>query len=158
MDGYDQLHPHSVEAERALLGGLIQRPDLLQEVVEAVGQDDFWRDDHRHLFALIQEMSTNEEPIDMVTLPERVLRHENPARYGGVAYVIELPEHAPSTANLKHYAQMIREKSTLRLLMKAGSELVSSASQHPENLDEVVNKLAAELVQLGTRVPGESRR
>ena len=148
------LHPNAVEAERALLGGLIQRPDAIEDIRRNLDASDFWRDDHKLLFGLLVEMHNAEEPIDLITLPERVLRAEEPGRYGGVAYVIELPEHAPSTANLDHYAELIRGKSMLRQLMTLGSELTSTASRHPDDVDGLVDKMTAELVRLATQGGG----
>lgn len=151
------LHPHAIEAERALLGGLIQQPASLDAIRREVTDEDFWREDHKLLYKLLLSMFDNEEAIDLVTLPERVQRTGEPSRYGGVAYVIELPEHAPSTANLEHYAGLIRAKSMLRQLMSLGSELTSSASRHPDDVEALLDKTTAELVRLATSGRGGKR-
>lgn len=97
--------PQSVEFERALLGGLLQDPQMLREVAELVDVQDFYRPDHRALYQLIQEMDKAGEPIDVVTVLERVSGGEREERYGGIPYVLELTEQVPSTANLPHYAK-----------------------------------------------------
>ncbi len=150
-DNRHSLHPNAVEAERALLGGLIQRPDVLEEIRRDLDASDFWRDDHRLLFTLLMEMKLNGEAIDLITIPERVLRTGEPGKYGGIAYVIELPEHAPSTVNLEHYAGLIRSKSMLRQLMTLGNELTTHASRHPDDVNGLLDKTTSELVRLSTQ-------
>jgi replicative DNA helicase len=141
--------PTAVEAERALLGGLIQRPDLVLQIWNDVKPSDFARLDHQNLYELIHRMVRNDEAVDLVTLPERVMREKDPARYGGVAYVIELPEHAPSTANLPHYAALVREKAVLRRLLALGQDLASEAARHPDDIASLVDRVATELISVG---------
>jgi replicative DNA helicase len=150
-DNRHSVHPNAVEAERALLGGLIQRPDVLEEIRRDLDAADFWRDDHRLLFTLLVEMQLNGEAIDLITIPERVLRTGTPGKYGGIAYVIELPEHAPSTVNLEHYAGLIRSKSLLRQMMTLGNELTTHASRHPDDVNSLLDKTTSELVRLSSQ-------
>ena len=151
------MHPNAVEAERALLGGVIQRPDALDQIKGQLDAEDFWRDDHRLLYTLLVDMHNNEEAIDLITVPERVLRTGESGKYGGVAYVVEMPDHAPSTANLSHYAGLIRSKSMLRQLMSLGNELSSNASRHPDDVNALLDKTTTELVRLATQGSGGER-
>ena len=151
------LHPNAVEAERALLGGVIQKPSALEQIKGQLDAEDFWRDDHRLLYQLLVDMHTNQEAVDLITVPERVLRTGEPGKYGGVAYVVELPEHAPSTVNLEHYAKLVRSKSMLRQLMTLGNELSTHASRHPDDVDSLLDKTTTELVRLSTQGRGGER-
>lgn len=141
--------PQSIEAERALLGGLMQRPDLLVEIHEIVKPADLYRDDHRQLFQLLLEMGAAGEPIDLVTVPERVSRSEDAGRYGGVAYVVELPDFAPSTANLAHYARTIRQKSVLREMIRVTQDLTSAAYTQPDDVGVLLDRAAQSMLELG---------
>jgi replicative DNA helicase len=113
----ERSSPKAVEAERALLGGLLLSPGRLPEVTERVSAEDFYRPEHQALFTLLVQMQGRGETIDTVTVPERIAREGLHERYGGVGYVMQLPDQVPSTANLPHYAGVVREKALLRKLI-----------------------------------------
>ena len=142
-------YPQSVEAERALLGGVLQDPDSIIDLMELVKAEDFYRPDHADLFKLLVEMHGRGEAIDLVTLPERMQREGREERYGGVAYVVELPDHAPSTANLKHYADVIREHSVLRRLITASQAVAHQAFEGPADVAELLESAVKTIVSLG---------
>jgi len=144
-----RAYPQAVEAERALLGGLIQRPDLLQEIYGVVRPEHFYRDDHRELYRLLLEMNDQGDAIDMVTVPERVAREPKEDRYGGVAYVVELPDHVPSTANLGHYAETVRQKALLRALITTAHDLSDAAYAQPDDVTTLLDQAAQQIVGLG---------
>ena len=143
--------PHAVEAERALLGGLIQEPDRIPEMAELVMPGDFYRPDHGALFTLLQEMYNRSEPIDMVTVPERIGREGKQDKFGGIAYVVELPDHVPSTSNLQHYAGVVREKALLRDLIVTSRKVTESAYAEPEDVGTLLDEATRELSFSGKR-------
>lgn len=142
-------YPSAVEAERALLGGLIQQPDLLPEVAEIVRPDDFYRPEHDALYALLLQMQARGEAIDSITVPERITREGLQDRFGGIAYVIELPDLVPATANLPHYASVIKEKALLRGLIDASRKLSDRAYAQPEDVEELLAEAARQMTTLG---------
>ncbi|MBA2320699.1 MAG: replicative DNA helicase [Deltaproteobacteria bacterium] len=139
--------PHAPEAERALLGGLILRPDQIAIVAEIVGQEDFWRREHGELFKLLAELSARGATVDAVTVPIRV--GSDPDRYGGTAYVAELVDQVPSTANLGHYAEIIRSRSLARQLSTVATALADEASAAPDTVEELVDRAANEILGIG---------
>jgi replicative DNA helicase len=141
--------PHSLEYERALLGGLIRNPGQLREIAEQVGADDFYNPGHEALFTLLLQMDAQGEPIEMVTVPERIQRDGKPDRYGGLAYVVQLPDHVPATANLSHYAQVIRQKSVLRRLISHSQELVTQAFEQPDDVGLLLERASQNIFTLG---------
>jgi len=147
--------PQAVEAERALLGGLITDPGKLGDVAEVVDGDAFYRREHGALFTLLQEMMQRGEHIDLVTVPERIARGGEAERFGGVAYVVELPDHVPSTANLVHYAEVIKDKALLRGLIERATELTQKAYDQPPDVTELLDEAAREVTKLGA---GKSRK
>ena len=151
----DRPFPQALEAERALLGGLLQQPDQLPTVGEVVQPDDFYRPEHGCLYKLLLEMHGRGESVDLVTVSDRVTREGQQARFGGVAYVVELPEHVPSTANLQHYAEVIKDKATLRELIRSARELAEQAYQQPDDVSALMERAAREFTSLGQ---GASRR
>jgi replicative DNA helicase len=141
--------PAAVEAERALLGGLILHSGSIPGATEILGPEDFYRFEHGLLFKLLADMHGRGEAIDMITVPERVARDGQQDRYGGVAYVVELPDQVPATANLGHYAAVIREKSLLRQVIQATTRVSEEAYAHPDDVTGMIDRAANELLGLG---------
>ncbi len=142
-------YPHSLEAERALLGGLLQDPDELLHVADRLRPEDFYRPDHADLFTLLTELASRGEAIDMVTLPRRLDAEGRPERYGGIEYVLELPTHAPATVNLDHYAQTIRELALLRRVISTTEDVQRRAFSSPDGPNLLVEQAIKELASLG---------
>jgi replicative DNA helicase len=139
--------PHAPEAERALLGGLILRPELIAVVAEIVGQEDFWRREHGELVRLLADMSARGLTVDAITVPIRV--GGDPDRFGGTSYVAELVDQVPSTANLAHYADIIRSRSLARQLSQVATALADEASAAPDTVEELVDRAANEILGIG---------
>jgi replicative DNA helicase len=138
-----------VEAERALLGGLILDPEQFEDVSQVVRPEDFYRPDHKELFELLKTMRTAGEAIDMVTVPERVSRGDGDEKYGGLGYVLELPDAVPSTTNLKHYAEVIRNKGILRKMIGAGQKLVEEAYGEEHDPSTLLMRASESFLELG---------
>jgi len=149
LDTLERPYPQALEAERALLGGLLQRPEELVTVGTVVKAEDFYRPEHGHLLELLHLMAGRGESIDLITVSERITREAQEARYGGVAYVVELPDHAPSTANLGHYAVVIKDKSMLRQLIRMSRALSTQAYGQPQDVNHLVTQAAQDFNSLG---------
>lgn len=126
--------PHSIEAEQAVLGGLILDNGRFDAVAEAVGLNDFYRDSHGRIFELIGKLVDTGAPVDVITLAEELERHGELEQVGGLAYLTELHDNTPSAANVVAYARIIRERATLRSLIAAAGE-ISRSSFSPAGLD-----------------------
>lgn len=100
-------YPNDIESERALLGGLITEPGLLEAAAGRLTEAHFYRPDHAALLTLLRQLRSDGTPIDLVTLPKVMIKYGDAQRFGGVAYVVQLPDHCPSTANLTHYRDRI---------------------------------------------------
>ncbi len=137
MDSTPAL-PHSIEAERAVLGSILLDPKLLDPVTEVVDADMFYRDAHRKLFRLLSEMSEQGQTPDPLTVIDRVLASGDEQGFGGAAYISSLPEQVPSTQNVEVYAQLVREKAVRRRLLEVAQhigESVRSESDLEQLLD-----------------------
>ena len=106
--------PHSIEAEQAVLGGLMLDNNAWERVLDAVSDGDFYRHDHRLIFRAIYKLAERNAPFDVVTLSEQLDKEGQLSQVGGLAYLAELAKNTPSVANIKAYAQIIRERATLR--------------------------------------------
>ncbi|MGH8110984.1 MAG: DnaB-like helicase N-terminal domain-containing protein, partial [Rhodanobacteraceae bacterium] len=118
-----RVPPHSIEAEQSVLGGLMLVGEAWDQVADRVTEEDFYRREHRLIFRAIGELATAGKPCDAVTLGEWFERHGETSGIGGVVYLAELANNTPSAANIKAYADIVRDKSVLRKLIEAGTEI-----------------------------------
>lgn len=119
--------PHSMEAEQSVLGGLMLDNNTFDRIVDLVSEGDFFRQEHREIFAAATYLIKNNQPADVVTLSDRLEVLGQLNRVGGIAYLAELAKNTPSTANIRQYASTVRERATVRKLIQAGSEIVDAA-------------------------------
>ncbi|GAB2654201.1 replicative DNA helicase [Arenimonas aestuarii] len=139
-----RLPPQSVEAEQAVLGGLMLAPDSLDRVGDFLTEHDFYRRDHRLIYRAIRDLSEKNKPFDAVTLGEWFESNSLSEQIGGTGYLIELASTTPSAANIRAYAEIVREKAVLRQLIEAGTEIVNDGFQ-PEGRDSQEVLSAAEM-------------
>jgi replicative DNA helicase len=120
-----RVPPQSVEAEQAVIGGLMLAPESLDRVGDFLGEDDFYRRDHRLIYRAIRELSEKNKPFDAVTLGEWFDSNGLAEQIGGTGYLIELASTTPSAANIRSYAEIVREKAVLRQLIEVGTGIVN---------------------------------
>jgi replicative DNA helicase len=118
--------PHSVEAEQAVLGGLLLDPVAWDQVADAVTQDDFYRPDHQLIFEAIGSLAGEGKPCDVVTVSQHLERIGKLEAAGGLAYLSSVARDTPSAANVRAYADIVRERSLLRQLIRAGTDIASA--------------------------------
>ncbi|UHQ19050.1 replicative DNA helicase [Lysobacter sp. KIS68-7] len=129
-----RVPPQSVEAEQAVLGGLMLAPDAYDRVADALVENDFYRRDHQLIFRAIRELAERNRPYDAVTLGEWFESMGLSEQVAGGAYLIELASTTPSAANIKAYAEIVRDKAVLRQLIDVGTGIVNDGFQ-PEGRD-----------------------
>ncbi len=121
-----RVPPHSVEAEQAVLGGLMLDNSTWDKVGDRVTAEDFYRRDHQLIFGAIADLAGRAEPCDAVTLSEFLDRQGTLIETGGLAYLGTLARDTPSAANIRAYADIVRERSQLRRLIRVGGEIAAS--------------------------------
>ncbi len=122
-----RVPPHSVEAEQAVLGGLLLDNSTWDSVADRLRADDFYRRDHQLIFEAIAELSARSEPSDAVTLAEYLSAKGQGDDSGGLAYLAGLARDTPTAANIRAYADIVRERSLLRQLIRVSGEVAASA-------------------------------
>ncbi|ALN91608.1 MULTISPECIES: replicative DNA helicase [Lysobacter] len=132
----DQLRvpPQSVEAEQAVLGGLMLAPDAYDRVADQIVEEDFYRRDHQLIYRAIRELAEKSRPFDAVTLGEWFESQGLTEQVAGGAYLIELATTTPSAANITAYAEIVRDKAVMRKLIEVGTEIVNDGFQ-PDGRD-----------------------
>ncbi|HVY22330.1 MAG TPA: replicative DNA helicase [Steroidobacteraceae bacterium] len=121
------MPPHSVEAEQAVLGGLMLDNSTWDAVADRLTEQDFYRHDHQLIFAAIAELASRSEPLDAVTVAEQLERMDQLEAGGGLDYLAMLSRETPSAANIRAYADIVRERAQLRRLITVGGEITSNA-------------------------------
>ena len=122
-----RVPPHSVEAEQAVLGGLLLDNSTWDTVADRLTAEDFYRRDHQLIFDAIAELSARSEPSDAVTLAEYLATKGQADETGGLAYLAGLARETPTAANIRAYADIVRERSLLRHLIRVSGEIAASA-------------------------------
>lgn len=126
LPGGLKVPPHSLEAEQAVLGGLLLDHQAFDLVLEVVRPNDFYNHDNRLIFSAMCRMSEAVSTIDVITVSEALDAEGYLDRVGGLAHLAELAHQAPGSSNLIAYAQIVRERSNLRHLIRIGNEIAST--------------------------------
>lgn len=140
--------PHSVEAEQAIIGGLMLENQGWDKINAKICEDDFYRTEHRFLYRAIHTLAHKNQPFDVVTLLDTLKSNNDLDNAGGEAYLFELANNTPSVANVSAYADIVREKSVQRQLISVATEIADSAynpgnREVPELLDFAESKVFA---------------
>ena len=122
-----KVPPHSVEAEQSLLGGLLLDNQAWDKIADLVSAADFYRDDHRRVFKHISALIEKSRPADIVTVGDSIESSEDKDKTGGSAYLAALAQNTPSAANIRRYAEVVRDRAMLRRLIQVSGEIAESA-------------------------------
>lgn len=150
-----KIPPHSIEAEQAVLGGLMLDNAAWDQIADKVAANDFYRQDHRSIFRAIESLADKNQPFDVVTLSEWLELRGELENAGGLSYLGVLAKDTPSAANIRAYADIVRERAILRGLIGVAGEIADSAF-HPEGresreiLDDAERKVF-EIAEQGMR-------
>lgn len=152
-----KVPPHSLEAEQSVLGGLMLANDAWDRVVDMVSESDFYRPEHRLIFRHMARLADAAEPVDVVTLADALNHAGELEKAGGFAYLAELASNTPSAANIRAYAQAVRERANLRALIGAATDIADSAF-HPEGRDsaELLDEAERRILQISEDRPAGS--
>src|SRR5581483_8816258 len=123
--------PHSIEAEQSVLGGLMLDNRIFYDLADQIGDSDFYRADHQLIYRAIGELISANKPCDFVTLSEHLRNQGKLEEAGGIAYLGSLAVETYSVSNVKHYAEIVRERSVLRSLIAIGAD-VAEMGYRPE--------------------------
>ncbi len=150
-----KLPPYSLEAEQAVLGGLMIDNGTWDQVSDVVIEADFYRQDHRLIFRAIAALAEKSEPYDVVTLSEWLDSYSELNNIGGLSYLGSLAKNTPTAANIKAYAKIVRERSVLRQLIRVSTDIAESAYKpdgrtSAELLDQAESKVF-EIAEQGAR-------
>jgi replicative DNA helicase len=122
-----RVPPHNIEAEQAVLGGLLLDNLAWDKIGDLVTESDFYRDDHRKIYRAILALIEKGRPADLLTLSEELTLRGEMESVGGLAYLGAMAHNTPSAANIRRYAEIVRERAIMRGLVQVGTEITESA-------------------------------
>jgi len=161
--------PASPEAEQSVLGAILLRPAVLDEVADLLEAGDFYREAHRKIFRAMLELYLKNEPIDLVLLHNLLKERGQLEEIGGLQFLSGLSEHVGIAANASHYAKIVRDKAVLRRLLANAQEIAGACLGPVEDVEEfldyvensllqVAEKRQSPVLSLGEIVPAEMAR
>ncbi|HWT45102.1 MAG TPA: replicative DNA helicase [Vicinamibacterales bacterium] len=131
--------PHNLEAEKSVLGAILVNNEAFNHAAELIDARDFFRDAHRRIFDKMIILSERGDAIDLVTLKEELARVGELESVGGPAYVASLADGVPRSANVEHYARIVKEKATLRNLIFSANRILANAYQAEDDPDTILD-------------------
>jgi len=136
----ERVPPQNMEAEQGVLGSMLLDRDAIARVVEVVRPEDFYRDAHRRIYDTIVELFERGEPVDLITVTDRLRDKGQLDEVGGAAYVTALLNTVPTAANVEYYARIVLQKSMLRQLISAGTQIAHLGFEGENDVEVLVDR------------------
>ncbi|HYP81720.1 replicative DNA helicase [Variovorax sp.] len=145
-----RVPPHSVEAESSVLGGLLLDNGAWDRVGDLLVDNDFYRHEHRLIYAAMGVLINANKPADVITVYERLQNLGNADEVGGLAYLNSLAQYVPSAGNIRRYAEIVRERSILRKLVAASDEIATNAfNPQGKAVDKILDEAEQKIFNIG---------
>ena len=141
----ERVPPHNVEAEQAILGGILLDPDALGSVIEVIDPKDFYHEAHQAIYQQMLNLFEGGEPIDIITLTESLQMRQLLDRCGGAPYITGLADVVVTSANIVHYAKIVKEKATLRKMIQVTSDIFSRCFELDTDVDSFLDEVEKQI-------------
>ncbi len=139
MSQIERIPPHSIEAEKSVLGACLLDADITTETQAILRPEDFYADAHKEIFATILSLADQRLPVDVLTVSEELKKRRTLEMAGGRAYIAELSGEVPSTANALQYAQIVADKAILRRLIRTSGDIMDAAFAEQKPTEDILN-------------------
>lgn len=136
----ENLPPQNIEAEQCVLGSILIDKDAIVRISDIIKPDDFYKGSHAVIFEAMQELYEKREPIDVLSLSNRIEEKGQLDQIGGRSYLVSVANTVPSAAHVENYAQIVQKKATLRRLLEAAHEITNLSSQMSEDTEALLDK------------------
>lgn len=153
---FERIPPHSIEAERAVLGDCLLDEDALTITLDYLLPEDFYDGSHRKAYEVMRDMAEKGKPVDPLTFLEELSRRSLADTLGGQAFIAGFIESVPTTANVEYHVRIVRDKSVHRRLIQVGAEIARLGYSEDRELEEVLDeaeRAVFEISQRGSQVP-----
>lgn len=143
-----RLPPQSIEAEQALLGSVMLRPDVMHDIVDVISADSFYAEKHRLIFETMLELFSKNDPIDLLSVSTRLKEKKLIEKAGGMSYLTELTNAVPSSANAAHYAAVVQKKYMMRLLIEASDHIARLGYDEAQELETLLDQAEKKIFEI----------
>lgn len=140
--------PHSIEAEQSVIGSMIMDREAITVASEIITGEDFYSKQYGTLFDAMTELNDEGKPVDLVTLQNRLKEKDVPPEVSSLEFIRDLMEILPTSANVKYYAEIVAEKSTLRKLIRLNEEIANTCYVGKENLETILEDTEKRIFEL----------
>ncbi|RNC73284.1 MAG: replicative DNA helicase [Desulfuromonadales bacterium] len=134
-----KIPPQSIEAEMSILGGVLLDNEAMNRAMELIEAEDLYRESHRKIFRAMVELSTRNDPCDMITLSDQLRRTGELEEVGGGAYLATLVDYVPTAANIAYYCKIVKEKSITRRLITAATDIVTKGYDEETGVEDLLD-------------------
>lgn len=155
MAAQDLQQLFNLEAEMSVLGSMVIREQAAEQVFSILREEDFYHPAHREIYKAMQQLSINFKPIDLVTLKDELAARAKLQDVGGEDYLIQVAEAVPSAANAQYYANIVKDRATIRNLNGAGHEIVKLTQDPDKDADEKLNEAESLVFSVGSQRLGK---
>ncbi len=135
-----KVPPHSIEAEQSVVGSMIMDKDAITTASEIISSEDFYQHQYGLLFDAMVELFNEGKPVDLITLQEKMKEKELPSELSSIEFIRDLMTAVPTSANVKYYANIVREKATLRRLIKVTESITNECYLNREKLEVILEE------------------
>ena len=135
-----KVPPQNLEAERAVLGSILMDNEAIYGVMELIEPSSFYQPSHRLIFSTMLELSERGQPIDIITLTDRLRSAGSLDQAGGPDYIPTLADEVPTSAGVTNYAKIVKEKAVLRRLIETATEIVQDCFDTPGEVDQLLDE------------------
>jgi replicative DNA helicase len=151
-----KVPPHNLEAEKAVLGSIMLRPEAMYEVEDILSPGSFYLHKHSIIFETMQELASRRDPIDVIALSTRLTEKNLLEQCGGNSYLSELTNAVPSSASVKHYADIVQKKFVLRRLIRAADDIVDTAfNETKDEIDSILDHAEKKILDITATPKGQ---
>lgn len=144
-----KVPPSNLEAEQSILGGLMLDPEAFDQVSDTLIVEDFYKPAHQKIFAAIKDLHSRSEPIDLVTVSNRLQTTGDMEATGGHEYLLTILDRTISSANIESHAKIVKDKSLLRKLIATSTSIIESAYSQEAEVESLVDRAEAEILKVG---------
>lgn len=146
-----KMPPQNLEAEVSLLGALLIDKDAIIKVADIITEDDFYRESHNAIYKAMRELYTRNEPIDILSLSNRLEERNQLENIGGRSYLAKLSTSVATASNIVNYANIIQRKATLRRLLQTASEITEMGYGEEDDINMILDKAEQKLFNVSQK-------
>jgi replicative DNA helicase len=147
----ERIPPQATDVEQAVLGAMLLQKEAIGKAIEIIDKDCFYRDDHQKIFEVLVHLYDENQPVDLITVSEELASRKQLDKVGGRMYLIELTEMIATTANIEYHCNILLEKSTLRRLISASTQIVSHCYDVSEEVEDLLDQAEQEIFKISEK-------